>query len=1239
MGRILRLEVNNFKSYGGKQEIGPFARFTAVVGPNGAGKSNLMDAISFVLGVQSRQLRSNQLKDLLHKSGSSTSAEGGAYVSLVYELDQDEIERLAGKLRNNSTGQLIFTRCISEKGVGSYRINQRDTTYDDYESTLKELGILVKARNFLVFQGDVESIASKSPDQLTRLFEMISSSDELKEEYEKLLQEKAIAEEDTIFAYQKRKGLAAERKLVKEQKEEAEKFKQKRKELGKTKQEYYLWQMHHVEEEAKEHKESVSECEEQLQRVQGKHLEISSSHKEKKKAHAAQLKTCRQFDTAVSDVTRELEDIAPRMIQLNEQIKHSRKKMENATAQEKLLSKKVQDQEKEIQGLQGDILELKEAEQELEETKDDEQLVFKGAQLKEYNRIKQAARLETTKLRNELESLRRQHQADNGKLQALMRDEKEHADELSRLEEDQATAESRLVDIRRVVTGSTAEIEATETELQNVEQFEKNLADKKYSLKAELDKIHMQLRNVRDDWKQNQAEQKKAETLESLTRLFPGVRGRLVDLCKPIQRKYNMAVTVATGRYMDALVVQDYKTGCECIQYLREQRLESVQFIPLDKIRVQPPNERFRGLGNNIKLVVDVIDCDPEIQPAVAYAVSDAIVCDTIEDARDVCFRRNEKVKAVTLNGMVVSKNGSMTGGKTQKDTARAGRWDEKESASLKLKREELQTELATLEKESTGVVRKQTLETKLASLMNRLRYANADIKTTESKLPKIQARQAECEKILKQLAPEIKKVRNTVNGRENSLAQLEGQINSVEDHMFQGFSQQFGITSIREYEENVVKQQQERLERRRQLDSHLAKVQAQLQYLQAQDLSTQWSKTKETIVKQKKLLKEVETEKKDLQEKTTQLEKASIGHTDNANEAHNALKEIEMELKAIAKKREAHDKEISTIQKQLAVEETSIERIKDKKREVLKRATMDQVKLPLVGEEPRDSDDEEAETQDIDMTGESVGASSSLDESITLTNQAAERYMEQEIDFSTLESRHFDTDKARQDHLSKYEQHIAAISGELERMQPNMKALEKYDEIQARIAREEAELEKIKANATEACQKFDSVKDARFERFMEAFNHVSECIDETYKNLTKSSKHPLGGTAYLSLENTEEPYLHGMKYNAMPPMKRFREMEQLSGGEKTVAALALLFAIHSFRPSPFFVLDEVDAALDNVNVNKVSTYIQKCSFQCVVISLKDAFYEKADALIGVCKDITTQRSKSLTLDLTAYDE
>jgi structural maintenance of chromosome 1 len=157
----------------------------------------------------------------------------------------------------------------------------------------------------------------------------------------------------------------------------------------------------------------------------------------------------------------------------------------------------------------------------------------------------------------------------------------------------------------------------------------------------------------------------------------------------------------------------------------------------------------------------------------------------------------------------------------------------------------------------------------------------------------------------------------------------------------------------------------------------------------------------------------------------------------------------------------------------------------------------------------------------------------------------------------------------------------------------------------------------------------------------MEAFNFVSENIDNVYKELTKSKTFPVGGTAYLSLENSDEPYLGGIKYHAMPPLKRFREMELLSGGEKTVVALALLFTLQQHRSSPFFLLDEVDAALDNANVARIVDYMRskKELVQFIVISLKGLFYERGEALCGVYRDPKSGSSNALTLDLSAYSD
>ncbi len=218
-------------------------------------------------------------------------------------------------------------------------------------------------------------------------------------------------------------------------------------------------------------------------------------------------------------------------------------------------------------------------------------------------------------------------------------------------------------------------------------------------------------------------------------------------------------------------------------------------------------------------------------------------------------------------------------------------------------------------------------------------------------------------------------------------------------------------------------------------------------------------------------------------------------------------------------------------------------------------------------------------------------------------------------------------------------EERIARLVGELEHITPNMHASERYEAVSGKLAECNAELEELKETARTYGFRFEDVKRLRQQLFSECYTHVCEALGVIYRDLTRSSKHPLGGNAYLTLDNTEEPYLSGTRFTAMPPMKRFRDMDQLSGGEKTMAALSMLFSIHSYRQAPFFVLDEVDAALDNVNVKKICNYIKHRSvdFQCIVITLKEMFFEHADCLVGICKDVEQLSSKILTLDLSQF--
>lgn len=222
-------------------------------------------------------------------------------------------------------------------------------------------------------------------------------------------------------------------------------------------------------------------------------------------------------------------------------------------------------------------------------------------------------------------------------------------------------------------------------------------------------------------------------------------------------------------------------------------------------------------------------------------------------------------------------------------------------------------------------------------------------------------------------------------------------------------------------------------------------------------------------------------------------------------------------------------------------------------------------------------------------------------------------------------------TDSALQDRIN-------ALQSEIDKATPNMRAADRLSTTTSKLKETAKEWEASRKSALKAKKDFDDVRQKRHDLFQRAFDHISENIGGTYRDLTKSPQFPLGGQAYLDMEDSTEPYNAGLKYHAMPPLKRFRDMEHLSGGEKTIAALALLFAIHSYQPSPFFVLDEVDAALDNVNVGRVAKYVREHAspgMQFIVISLKAGFFQESESLVGVMRDQSRMSSRVVSLDVS----
>lgn len=210
---LKQIEVENFKSYNGRCLIGPFDKFTAIIGPNGSGKSNLMDAISFVLGISSQALRSTQLGDLIYRNSASTNGSSGVRRASVtaWYVDTEGVEH-------------TLQRSVGGSGVSEYRLDGSVVSFAAYSNFLEGQNLLIKARNFLVFQGDVESVANKTPKELSKLLEQVAGSDELKAEYERLKEEHDRAVEISTFSLNRKRTLMNEMKAVQEQKEDVVRY-------------------------------------------------------------------------------------------------------------------------------------------------------------------------------------------------------------------------------------------------------------------------------------------------------------------------------------------------------------------------------------------------------------------------------------------------------------------------------------------------------------------------------------------------------------------------------------------------------------------------------------------------------------------------------------------------------------------------------------------------------------------------------------------------------------------------------------------------------------------------------------------------------------------------------------------------------------------------------------------------------------------------------------------------------
>ncbi|KAM9229322.1 structural maintenance of chromosomes protein 1B [Dugong dugon] len=1221
MGHLELLLVENFKSWRGRQVIGPFKRFTCIIGPNGSGKSNVMDALSFVMGEKIANLRVKKIQELIHGAHIGKPISSFASVKIVYVEESGEEKTFARIIRG---------------GCSEFRFNDNPVSRSAYLAELEKIGILVKARNCLVFQGTVESISLKKPKERTQFFEDISSSGELVGEYEEKKKKLQKAEEDAQFNFNKKKNVAAERRHAKLEKEEAERYQSLLEELKTNKIQLQLFQLYHNE-------RKIHFLNSELERV-NRELSVtkeSLSHQEnmvkaKKKEHGMLTRQLQQTEKELKSLEALLNQKRPQYIKAKENTSHLLKKLDIAKKSIKDSEKQCSKQEDDIRALEMELSDLDGAWKSFEKQVEEE-ILHKGrdieleaSQLDHYKELKEKVRKEVAIMTQQLEKLQWEQKADE---ERLAFEKRRHGEVQGNIKQINEQIEDHKKRMEKLEEYTKTCIDCLKQKKQQEELLEDEIEKAKSRMSEvneELNRIRSELQNAGIDNHEGKREQKRAEVLEHLRRLYPeSVFGRLLDLCHPIHKKYQLAVTKVFGRYMVAIVVASEKVAKDCIRFLKEERAEPETFLALDYLDIKPINERLREI-KGCKMVIDVIKTQfPQLKKVIQFVCGNGLVCETVEEARHIAFGGPERRKTVALDGTLFLKSGVISGGSSDlKYKARF--WDEKELKNLKDRRTQLIQELKDLMK----TLRKETdlkqIQTLVQGTHTRLKYSQSELEMIKKKhLAAFYREQSQLQSELLNIESRCAMLSEGIKERRQRIEEFQEKIDKVEDDIFRHFCEEIGVENIREFENERIKRQQEIDQKRLEFEKQKTLLNIQLEYSRNQLKKKQHKidALKETIQKGREDIDNLKkTEENclkvvdELMDKQQQLKDVFV--TQNAN-----TEKVQAQVEEERKKLSAVDREVGKLQKEVVKIQTSLEQKRLEKHNLLLDCKVQNIEIVLL----LGSLDDIIE---VELGTEAEGTQATVD--------IYEKEEAIEVDYSSLREdlKALQSDKEVEAQLTLLLQQVASQEDILLRTAaPNLRAQEKLKAVRDKFQESTDAFEASRKEARMCRQEFEQVKKRRYDLFSQCFEHVSVSIDQIYKKLCRNNS----AQAFLSPENPEEPYLEGISYNCVAPGKRFMPMDNLSGGEKCVAALALLFAVHSFRPAPFFVLDEVDAALDNTNIGKVSSYIKEQTqeqFQMIIISLKEELYSRADALIGIYPEHDDYMfSRVLTLDLSQYPD
>ncbi|AIZ57105.1 chromosome partition protein Smc [Candidatus Methanoplasma termitum] len=1160
---LKQIELENFKSFGGKLTIPLMEGYMAVTGPNGSGKSNITDAILFVLGPKSsKAVRAGKLTDLIFDGGKAKSKAGFTKVSLVFDnADRmmpwdDDIVRLTRyvKISDNGTDYSSY-----------FYVNDRKSSLTEFDSLLTKARISADGYN-MVQQGDVTRIVQMGNMDRRRVLDSISGISSYDADIEKAKGERTEAETNLERINIVVEELDKQIEKLEKDKEDAKKYIETQNLLEVAKAQSVHRQMQI--EEAK-----LEGLNAQIIAID-KDIQVLNQRKEAIKAEYA------ANDIAIKAKEKEIEDrVGPEYREIKDKIEKAKIDMAMQKDRAERANDDIGEHEVVKHGLE-DAVNANLAERDglsvtLKEVSD---------KLKVSEKKLNDAKAEDAKINEEM----LKHGGEHTKLQNRLNDLEAQIDQKEVAEQEAEVSAAKASALAEEAGRSKAalderlkasdfEIKDAEWNLKEIKQetgggaedISKKIMESKRK-EAELEKQENELkeavRRLETQYSELMAEKKITnkfnkgdEAVDAIIELrnkgaASGIHGTVQELAT-VQPGYETALSVAAGGKMRSVVVNDDQVAADCIAYLKKEKLGRVTFLPLSKmVPGKPRAKAIMTVKQTEGYATDLIDYDQKYANVFWYVFQDTLVVNTMSDARAIMGG----IRIVTKGGELLEASGAMTGGT-----------------------------LNTQNIMKFGAAS----ESKLDEVSAKLRAANDSLDGLRAKLKEIRDG-------IRLMDDEMRKVSGANMGAQAKIGQLTAKISELKRSR-QLVSDEFN-TKSREHAEAE--------KRHKDSKKALEEVSALLDSMRSER-----TELREKIA---------EIAPAEMQERIQKIRDNVYNFTNDVSELRSQKNSLETEISGLNKHRENLEGQMRTVLKKISDCKEDIERYgKEMERITVELSALRKIETEMESgiKDLRDQRDALVE-KGFKLSGEKdsvqdklevkTGMRSSNEAQILIVNESLGQLKIEIAEIKVEVRQPIPSEEEIRRTIKSCENVLARIGN------VNLRAIEDYEERKARFDSLMADVGKLKTQIKELSDLTESLNSQKKGLFMQSYDAVNTNFKVIYAQLSG------GGEAFMGLEDEKDPFLGGLTINAKPKNGKLLRLEALSGGEKSLTALAFIFAIQEYQPSPFYVLDEVDMFLDSVNAEMVAKRVKESSrkAQFIQVSLRKVTLAMADHLIGVTR-------------------